>query len=1304
MKIKPYRFQVRRAGGEIARATPSLNPQPKTLNTQRGIALVITLVLLSVITFMAVTFLVVSRHEGAQVDTITQQSNAKFAADAAAQQAMAQVIAQMQANNNGLNFGLMVSANYVGPSYDPNTAAPHDPRSITNVGYFDLSSNSTNFSSAANYEQMLNNLLILPRPPVFIPNKKTGTSDFRFWLDLNRNGIFDTNGYVLVVDQNGNLTTNVELQVGDPEWVGVLNHPEQRHSPSNYFVARYAFIALPIGNSLDINYIHNQAVQIQGMTVGQETGGYLRNQGVGSWELNLAGFLNTLSPNFWPIVQHYDPLAGFTPTGGAYDDAAAIVQYRYGKKYNNLATVPSLYGNVGSKAFANDMIDGYTTGPLMTNTAPLTLDGDAKAMTKYSPPFGWSGAENPTHFFRLGEFFDSLPLRVRSGAGITNAFYSAGTNKYTEDRYSFYRMLAQLSFGSQSSDFTNQYAIIPALATNHNYMSAYSNSPRMNLNYVNVNGTNATSFIPWTPTQFFTNAADRMLRAYFPNPISQVVNGITNTFFISITNIPIYPNNFYTPAVHRILQLAANMFDSVNTNQGDTLTPNGPYFPSVFRPVFSRPNKLPYVYISGYSNVVDTNDIAVFKVPSDLRRVNDINNFPVGFNKSVNVYGIPYIIGARAGWPSFNKFSSIPIVQMFRALELVSRDGHGYPSSKWGFNVRYEVSISNQIAMECWYPSTTNVFPRALDVYIGDESDMWLTNNTGMAPVNVPTSPVLTVTNYTPGTSTQWPGSQNLGGGVNANPLSFKLVLSNVLAVVSNAYLQASPPKLIAVSNFYSLPFQFTTNYFNPQWGLMITNRLRFIMVDHASKRVVDFVDLGGLGQTPGPDVYVDINSNLWALDQGLPSSYHFWDNTSSNSVGIPSGFNLQVAASMAYQYPPPPNNVWKSLKFGQSQSQVQLAQSNFNNFMLKPTNGASAQAPLVAYKAFVVLNNTWAANDPLVHYLTADLRSGTYTPKAYEAYTVTNPITDGQGIPIGQVSSKRYQPWNVPNNDASLSDVKANPIAYKDPLIYNFDQWQFPTNKFPNVGWLGRVHRGTPWQTVYLKSLGVDTKSWTNWTGNNLFTNYYGNNDQLIMQPNQDWLLMDLFTTAPNDNAEKGQLSINQTNAAAWAAVFDGLITLTNTPTGISPLVIDPVTNYQAFQALTTNINIIRTNFPGASFGSVGQICSVPQLTINSPFINPTNGFPGDAVVERIPQQIMGLLKVGTPRYVIFAYGQSLKPADRSIVTSGPFFGMCTNYQITGETVTRTVVRFDNYPVPGQPNTAKPRAVVESFNVLPPE
>ena len=52
--------------------------------------------------------------------------------------------------------------------------------------------------------------------------------------------------------------------------------------------------------------------------------------------------------------------------------------------------------------------------------------------------------------------------------------------------------------------------------------------------------------------------------------------------------------------------------------------------------------------------------------------------------------------------------------------------------------------------------------------------------------------------------------------------------------------------------------------------------------------------------------------------------------------------------------------------------------------------------------------------------------------------------------------------------------------------------------------------------------------------------------------------------------------------------------------------------------------------------------------------------------------------------------------PADKSIVTSaGNYFGMCTNYQITGEVFTRAVVKLEG-------TARNPRPVVLSYNVLP--
>ena len=71
-------------------------------------------------------------------------------------------------------------------------------------------------------------------------------------------------------------------------------------------------------------------------------------------------------------------------------------------------------------------------------------------------------------------------------------------------------------------------------------------------------------------------------------------------------------------------------------------------------------------------------------------------------------------------------------------------------------------------------------------------------------------------------------------------------------------------------------------------------------------------------------------------------------------------------------------------------------------------------------------------------------------------------------------VLNDRYMPWggNVRIHRSPIPILINRTI--KDPLVWSSDYWGFPANKLPTTGWLGRVHRGTPWQTVYLKSSDV--------------------------------------------------------------------------------------------------------------------------------------------------------------------------------------------------------------------------------------
>jgi hypothetical protein len=534
--------------------------------------------------------------------------------------------------------------------------------------------------------------------------------------------------------------------------------------------------------------------------------------------------------------------------------------------------------------------------------------------------------------------------------------------------------------------------------------------------------------------------------------------------------------------------------------------------------------------------------------------------------------------------------------------------------------------------------------------------------------------------------------------------------------------------------------------YPQPHWGLTMINNLQVIMVDHATGRLIDYVQLSG------PNSIRDLTAEIlngWdtvvqdKIDTGYNSQ---WDTNLIN--GIPNGFASQYTVSQGNGSPTP----YVAKYWGQDQQSAYDQMNAFLAFTMgsgaftltypgyvpHPDQIAAAKmtnAMQMAYTptATVVQDIVWQANDPLVHYMASDLN---------------NP-TAGNGLRIylnwpgnlGQLN-QRYMPWG--GNPST--GVGTNMLAIKDPLVSCSDNWDFPTNKFPTVGWLGRVHRGTPWQTVYLKASDVlsypnnfgvygnnGPNLWVNWTGNvNPF-------EATNTAPKKDRLLFDLFTTAFNDNATRGTLSVNvgptNANLAAWSALFAGVVVPTNlvggytivNPAGVyNPTL--PLAQQPAIVQIVQGINQRRTTFTNAdglvgTFEHVGDILAVPALTEQSPFfagLDP-NAQISDELMEWLPQQTMSLLRASSsPRYVIYCYGQALKPAPNSIYTGGgPFFGMVTNYQVVSEIATRAVVRFNsamtnvivgtNNLVGGTnwfsvPVVTNNNAVIESFNILPPD
>jgi hypothetical protein len=1350
---------------------------------------------------MAITFLALSRRERSAVTTVTDTASARLAADAALANAEAQIIANVLSATNPYNFSLLVSTNYINPAgFQKAPASTYT--SLTNVNY-----QYTNGSplSQADFLQNLMNLYYSPRPPVFIPTNSAGANDFRFYLDLNRNGRDDPNGLVPNVDVTG-VTNGTISEVGDPEWIGVLERPDAPYGPNNKFVARYAFIAVPVGNTLDLNAIHNQVFdELNANSMVNPANGnlngkdlFFRNQGVGSWEINLAAFLADLNTNVWgqivgsglgaPIgsasYYQYNELANYN-SGSAFDDARGLLANRYVNNYNTLAGVQALYGANAWPAFQNN-IDGYSDGPLMTT--PAGINERAQNVT-----YPWAGADNTNHFFTHQELFDPTKTEINVGPpGFIEHLNQAGTNVSTYDRYTFYRMLSQL--GTDSTPDSGKMNL------NYDNLDPYIiYSPRANV----TNSPSATNFMAWTPLGFFTNAADRLLRAYTTqwrnsNPtnfaatfysVTDFTNIIasqwtTNYLPFGITNIPVLVSNrfVYSSAVNRLLQLAANMYDATINNFG--VNGNNYNYPSVFRPTFWVTNENGYidVYINGYVDVSQYSSqfgLTIGSPPLDLP-VNVtspllVPNAPVNAFHG-NVYGVPWIIGAKKGFPNFNEFSMESVVQTTRRLQ-VTRDVTNQPPSATHYqtNQLYDFSITNSIGVECWN-SYTNGYSNTVQIVVNDNLLMTLTNINGSLVISSNYF-IQVVTNVNP-----WPGSTWTYNALDSSaPSPFIIPLKTNANFMPDSFYSFLHQSFTPVNQSSSTPWE-TNNNVNltdlPHFGLVTSNQFQLFMLD--GNHVIDYVQLDG------PNSLRDLNAELANPDQFDPNG--MWQ---TNLLGVLNQLNLSKGSLSPNQVPTEDGGQWVQppvpgiITTPQEQAYFQgLFQTNNTGTSynwIDGTPGATetnatpgTQAPYTPTRT-VVQYISRQANDPLVHYVASDLNySGN------EGGVLSTGITnkDRTAVPmlpdLGKVND-RYQPWGIISQMAEMQNVSTNAsdLAFKDPLVRGSDYWDFPANKFPTVGWLGRVHRGTPWQSVYLKAsdvlqriqiFGVTTNyigvnTWVQWTGDTQLT-YLTTNGQYFdaanTAPVQDRLLFDLFTTAFNDNATRGTLSVNQNHLAAWSALFSGVVAISNNSPDVrisslyqyqnsavsnTFLIAQPAGPYNPalplaqqppMVQLVNGINQTRTNtnlFPLQSFTHAGDILAAPQFTEQSPFlkwndaVQQQNGI-SDEMYEWLPQQTMSLLRCsGSPRYVIYCYGQALKPAPNAIYTGGDhggaYFGMVTNYQIVSEIATRAVVRFGSSltnVIVGTTNlvggtnwfsgpvVTNNNVVIENFNILPPD
>jgi len=707
------------------------------------------------------------------------------------------------------------------------------------------------------------------------------------------------------------------------------------------------------------------------------------------------------------------------------------------------------------------------------------------------------------------------------------------------------------------------------------------------------------------PISFFTNVAT----ALFEQMDLRDFNGD----LVTVTNIPIYEDpavsgvtnvSYYTPAVHRVLQLAANMFDAT-TNRliGDGST----NYPTVFRPIFSSQNGI--ARIIGYQEVTDPSDAFLpMLYVSNFIKVNQPTN---GW---INMYGVPWVIGARKGFPNFNEFSMENPLTVTRQLSFTNI----VPAPPWTTNQIYSFAITNSFGLELWN-SYTNLYGRPLRLVVSNELSIMVTNEDGMV--------LLMATNIPYGADVVYPSWA--GWGVQLSDSSFKVPLF-AASVFTNGIYDRIPPY------FHPISWPYWTSTFVPHLWMSVQFNLRYVMIDTTANRVVDFVNISSV--QPPVDIGRLLNNNNPSTSNWVPDYTTLdgqWNSNQAPGSTLQFGILNQIEVSKGDRA-----SIWTD------PSRIVLGQFFYNRLNNGGTN--FFVAPYTPSRV-IVQRISFQANDPLVHYTESDLVSTNGAMANYNLLAV-GPVA---GPPLANLTNlnSAYQPWGGRHlrNGASLSPNSYDlDLRVKDPGVQQSDDWNFPTGASLGFEWLGRVHRGTPWQTVYLKPSDLSLAQWKVWSNDKiLFTNDLRMfSDGAFSYPSNDWRFASLWARWLNTNDLATLFSINNDDTNAWAARLDGFTAFTNSAVGqLDAIVISSNSPQagviaQAIQAARVNADPMSGPlFSSQRFKQVGDVLAVSALSVGSPFLH-TNGMnnPGtlpkangisDEAMEIIPAQLLPLLHV---------------------------------------------------------------------------
>ena len=1081
-------------------------------NKQRGVVLIVALIMLALITFLVIAFLSFTRLDRSAVTMSVRQTETHLAIDAGLARAQAAMVDEIVSNRN---YQVLVSTNIDGATFT--TPIPKaelillqsDPRAPV---YYDLDGD---------------------RKP----------DEFRYFLNLNHD---------LGPNKQAAFQPTTTNQVGDPHWIGVLEDPSRPHGKDNRFVARYAYMVTPADKLLDLNHSHNNAKNL-----GNEEG-YLRGHGNAAWELNLAGSLAMLDPlafSYSGYRQQPDQSSlgeAFRHAGGRHVNQPHFVGlWNYRFPWGNMDTVqPGMPNQREHVDIMNFLRPPYR--PAVKGMQPITHEGITKwlqtdktgrAFYNMAGAFSTLTAEVPA----TSKSIDAMGVRLGQPPKVKlllNEYFS--DKDFSEDMANDWpRMRADrvvpndlpgkaiaevLKFNARHGLSTGQRVLLSASAqsttnvmnqTVYRYLSPTNrvevgnqwffaeavDSRRVRLWDIplrrggadptddhkvrfmivgrNKQGVAVASDFSNLPARVdfqlrfdpFAKKFTRLASLLLDNAMQRqgdafhIGSDATLTLFnneadagtFGADNIQVYPsaNNNFTPEVQRLMQVALNLTEVYAPDTGYTLPNNGGVMrlalPRVFRPILLR-EAGDNVYIAGWMRV--TNDSVMEQSP--VRDLPDALQPNVTWNPHDRLGRVP----DRPGVPqvSGNGTTGFPLLIGVNNRTQTPNHAAIWPSvNEVSTAIKWRVVPGSN-------PSRVQVYPV---LHVGVELRDNLYSHALALKVMVAGDV----------------RGQLLGAGA---PISINVPLSSITAMSVSSGKTALP----------FVPFQFAL----PPMSMDAAKRTRWqvddLQVNLAIKitcrypnvlqdRVIDYARLHFDADLPPQWERWQSDRNYKQGEQVEDArGNRYYARTAHTSFDFGADFTRWKQAAWKPSETYQPNEVIKCVSNATGQTNLFRClrkHTTANGGVFFPTLQNAQGKKLWEFYQGEVYEMSWQANDPLVNGMGRD-------------YTMVHPLKPNNPHPLqppyikyltgnnGNWLSNNlgfenyvYRPWSVKSTkklgNTDYTRPWADPydhITFKDPGVLNPDFWKFPhkdTGGMETLGWLGMVHRGTPWQSVYLKS-----------------------------------------------------------------------------------------------------------------------------------------------------------------------------------------------------------------------------------------